>query len=116
MDDFRYFVWAEFDCKHTGLNEMTPAFIHRLDDLREACGFPFVITSGYRDASHPVEARKQTPGTHSKGIAVDIAVSSGAQKYILVQEALRAGFTGIGIAKTFVHIDARKTTPVIWTY
>ncbi len=26
------------------------------------------------------------------------------------------GFTGIGIAKTFVHVDSRDSTPVIWTY
>jgi len=26
------------------------------------------------------------------------------------------GFTGIGIADTFVHVDTRTTTPVIWTY
>ena len=115
-DDFRYFVWAEFDCKHTGLNDMSPAFIHRLDDLREACGFPFRITSGYRDRTHPVEARKSTPGTHAQGIAADIAVLTGAHKYVLVQEAINLGFTGIGIAKTFVHVDTRNSTPVIWTY
>jgi len=115
-DDFTYFVWSEFDCKHTGLNDMSPAFIHKLDDLREACGFPFKVTSGYRDRTHPVEAKKPAPGMHTKGIAADIAVDFSDRRYILVQEALKAGFTGIGIAKTFVHLDTRNTTPVIWTY
>lgn len=115
-DGFKYFKWSEFDCKHTGLNEMDPEFIHKLDDLREACGFPFVITSGYRDPSHPVEARKFKPGTHSSGIAVDIAVNSGAQRRLLVQKALELGFTGIGVADTFVHVDTRTTRPTMWTY
>ena len=115
-DGFKYFNWTEFDCKHTGLNEMDPEFIHKLDDLREACGFPFVITSGYRDPSHPVEVRKLKPGTHSSGIAVDIAVNSGQERRLLVQKALELGFTGIGVAETFVHVDTRTTRPTMWTY
>ena len=26
------------------------------------------------------------------------------------------GFTGIGVAKSFVHVDTRDDTPVMWTY
>ena len=115
-DGFKYFNWTEFDCKHTGLNEMDPAFVDKLDILREVCGFPFVITSGYRDKTHPEEAKKSTPGTHSSGIAADIAVNSGAQRRLLVQKALELGFTGIGVAKTFVHVDTRTTRPTMWTY
>jgi len=33
-----------------------------------------------------------------------------------VQEALKMGFNGIGIANNFVHVDLRKTTPVLWCY
>ena len=91
-------------------------FIHRLDELRERCGFPFRITSGYRDATHPSEARKSQPGTHNQGIAADIAVSNGFERMNIVHEALKLNFAGIGVAKGFVHIDDRKTTPVMWTY
>ena len=38
------------------------------------------------------------------------------QKYLIVLHALELGATGIGGAKSFVHVDMRKTTPVIWTY
>jgi hypothetical protein len=34
----------------------------------------------------------------------------------IVHEALKLGFGGIGVAKSFIHIDDRKTTPVMWTY
>lgn len=113
---YKFFDIREYDCTHTGLNRMDPAFIERLDLLREKVGIPFRITSGYRDASHPYEARKPVPGTHNQGIAADIAVSNGVERMNIVHEALKLGFGGIGIAKGFIHIDDRKTTPVMWTY
>tara|TARA_R110002126_G_scaffold124237_4_gene266091 strand:- start:1250 stop:1594 length:345 start_codon:yes stop_codon:yes gene_type:complete len=113
---YKHFDIAEFDCSHTGTNEMSENFLYDLDELRKRCGFPFKITSGYRDPSHPAEASKASPGQHSKGVAADIAVNGGAQRYIIVAEALNMGFEGVGVAKGFVHVDARKTTPVLWSY
>ena len=113
---YKYFSIEEFNCQQTGENEMVEEFIHRLDELREACGFPFKITSGYRSPSHSIEARKAKPGTHAQGIACDIAVSGGAQRHTIIKEAMRLGFTGIGVAKTFVHVDIRDTTAVAWQY
>jgi len=51
----KYFHIKEFDCAHTGTggDNMDPEFLARLDELREICGFPFRITSGWRDATHP---------------------------------------------------------------
>ncbi len=113
---FKYFRIEEFNCQETGENEMSEEFIHKLDELRKACGFPFRITSGYRSPSHSIEARKATPGTHAQGIACDIYVSGGSQRHKIIKEAMRLGFTGIGVAKTFIHVDIRKTTPVAWQY
>jgi len=113
---YKYFDIEEFNCSHTGANEMDETFLHDLDELRQRCGFPFKINSGYRDATHPAEASKETPGTHSKGIAADIAVNGGAQRHTIVKEAMAMNFEGIGIAKGFVHVDARRTTPVLWIY
>jgi len=112
----KYFKKAEFDCQHTGNNEMKLEFLRALELLREACGFPFVITSGYRDLSHPVEAKKSTVGTHAQGIACDIAVNGGNQRYIIAREAAKLGFNGIGVAKGFMHVDIRESTPVMWVY
>lgn len=113
---FKYFKLDEFKCRHTGKNEIKEEFVHRLDELREACDFPFTITSGFRDKTHPIEARKSTPGTHSRGIAVDISIRSGVQRRKIVEEALKLGFGGIGIANSFVHVDIRQDTPVLWLY
>lgn len=114
--DLNYFSVSDFDCQETGENRMDVTFLRRLDDLREACGFPFIVQSGYRSVLHSVEAKKEKPGTHTKGIAADIRVTGGAQRRLLVQKALEMGFTGVGVAKSFVHVDIRKTTPVLWCY
>jgi len=88
----------------------------KLDDLRHECGFPFIITSGYRDKTHSIEARKAKAGTHAKGIASDIRINNGNEAYDIIKHAQSMGFNGIGVAKTFIHVDTRDTTPVVWCY
>ena len=116
MSEFKYFQLSDFDCQETGENEMQVEFIHKLDELREACGFPFYITSGYRSPNHSIEARKAKPGQHAQGIAADVKVVGGAQRRDLVKKAMVMGFGGIGVAKGFIHVDIRDTTPVLWVY
>jgi uncharacterized protein YcbK (DUF882 family) len=113
---FKYFKIEEFACQETGENEIEEEFVHALDSLRFEAGFPFVITSGYRSPSHSIEAAKAVPGQHTTGRAADIAVSGGAQRYRLVAAAIKLGFSGIGVAKGFVHVDTRTTARVIWVY
>ena len=48
----KYFTLDEFNCQVTGDNRMEWDFLEKLDRLRGGCGFPFVITSGFR---HPTE-------------------------------------------------------------
>lgn len=57
-----YFSQHEFKCSHTGKCEMNPDFIDKLNDLRLAFGKPMRITSGFRDVTHPIEAKKKTSG------------------------------------------------------
>jgi uncharacterized protein YcbK (DUF882 family) len=104
-----------FVCSETGETGINHEFVLELDKLREACGFPFHINSGYRSPKHSKEAVKEKPGEHTRG-AADIAITNGLRRYILVKKALELGFTGIGVAETFVHVDRRSSTPVIWTY
>lgn len=114
--ELRYFKVSDFDCRETGENDMDEYFLRVLDELRDRCGFPFNISSGYRSAEHSEERDKERPGTHAQGIAADIKVYNGAQRYAIVREAMEMGFSGIGIAKSFVHVDIRSTRPVLWTY
>lgn len=112
-----YFTREEFDCQVTGTNNMEQAFLEKLDELRAYCGFPFVITSGYRHPTlHPIERKKDVPGTHAQGIAADIKITNAADRFSLVNNAVKLGFTGIGVSSDFIHVDTRGTTPVMWTY
>ena len=113
---FKDFTVNEFKCQETGENEIKDEFIVALDALRHQCGFPFRITSGYRSPNHSIEKKKEKPGTHAEGIAADIYATDGHHRFLIVKNALELGFSGIGIAKTFIHVDIRTTVPVIWSY
>lgn len=116
-DEYKYFKIEDFDCQETGENGMDESFIRALDHLRETCGFPFNITSGYRSPTgHSIEKAKDNPGTHAQGIAADIYVTGGRQRMQIVKHATALGFNGIGVAKSFVHVDTRKDKSVLWCY
>ena len=106
--EYLYFKRSDFDCQETGENEMDPEFIRMVDELRSAVGRPLYV--------HSIEAKKSKPGTHAQGIACDIAVANGVERRQLVKQAFYLGFRGIGVAKTFVHVDTRETEPVLWVY
>jgi len=112
----RYFKLSDFDCQETGNNEMSEEFLEKLDELRHKCGFPFIITSGYRDKTHSIEARKAKAGTHARGIASDIRINNGNEAYDIIKNAQSMGFNGIGVAKSFIHVDIRRGMPVVWSY
>jgi uncharacterized protein YcbK (DUF882 family) len=114
----------EFRCKHTGRLNMDAGFMARLQALRTDYGRPMLISSGYRDPSHPVEARKSEPGAHSSGHACDVFVTGG-DALELVALAVKHGFTGIGVnqkgAGRFIHLDdlpheEHRPRPWIWSY
>jgi hypothetical protein len=107
--DYLYFKREDFDCQETGENNVSSDLIRKVDELRSAVGRPLYIT-------HSLEAKKSKPGTHAQGIACDIAVANGVERRQLVKQAFYLGFTGIGVAKTFVHVDMRETEPVLWVY
>lgn len=119
-DEYPNFKKSEFDCKDTGENAMTHEFMVKLQLLREKCGFTFVITSGFRSVKHSVEVKKTRGGTHTKGLACDIR-ANGSQAYEIVHQALKLGFTGVGVHRGFVHLDiATKKDgfdrPWLWPY
>lgn len=118
------FTKREFDCKHSGHNEMQHSFMAKLQALRTAFGKPMRITSGYRHATHPIEVKKRVPGAHATGLAADIAVSH-ADAHQLLKLAFELGFTGIGVQQKgggrFIHLDtiegnASQPRPHVWSY
>ena len=120
-----YFSMHEFKCSHTGKCDMNPEFIDKLNNLRLAFGKPMKINSGFRDVTHPIEAKKKNGGgAHTTGKAADISVAREDAFYLL-SLALQKGFTGIGIQQKgsgrFIHLDTLQNTeerprPTIWSY
>ena len=72
---YKYFTEKELECKHCEEQGIDPAFMQKVDKLRDKMGFPFPITSAYRCPEHPIEARKSSPGAHASGQALDITCS-----------------------------------------
>jgi zinc D-Ala-D-Ala carboxypeptidase len=118
------FTEDEFRCTHTGKVAMRVAFMDKLQALRHEFGRPIIVTSGYRDPTHIVEATKEKPGAHTMGIAADIR-ASGADAYELLCWACDLGFPRIGVAQNgmrrFLHLDIGTQavglpSPRVWTY
>lgn len=113
----KYFTESEFN----EFEKMNPELLEKLDQLREAYGYPIKLTSTYRSPDHPIEAKKSKPGEHAYGAAVDIACVGGEATFKLVKAAIEVGFTRIGISRknNFVHVGiGYEGAPLItiWTY
>ena len=102
--------------KNKELN-MNVDFLAKLDEAREFAGIPFIINSAYRSPTHPESIKKPT-SSHIKGLAVDIKATDSKTRFKILEALLSVGFTRIGIADTFIHVDMDydKSQEVIWTY
>jgi uncharacterized protein YcbK (DUF882 family) len=119
-EDYPNFSKEEFDCKHTGENNMQPEFMEKLQAIRTEFGKGMTITSGFRSLKHPIEAKKlHSNGEHTTGNCADVLCVTGSDRFKLIQLALKHGITRIGVAKNFLHLGiGGKGLPcyVIWEY
>lgn len=97
---------------------MNADFLNKLDEAREIANIPFIINSAYRSPEHNAKIGGKPNSSHLKGLAVDISVTNSRQRFIVLNALLNVGFTRIGIADTFIHVDLDngKSKDVIWTY
>lgn len=120
------FTESELRCKHTEKCKMEIDFMNKLQRLRTLLDFPFIISSGYRAATHPIEEAKATPGEHYYGRAVDIKIY-GERAYKIIKSAPYLEFTRIGVKqsgplnKRFIHLGTSLPkdgfqSPTIWSY
>ncbi len=95
-----------------------PTFLNMLNYARHIAGNPWKVNSGQRSKEHNAEVGGVAGSSHVKGCAVDISATSGAKKFEVVSCAIAAGFTRIGIAKNFIHLDhdTTKTSPTVFLY
>ena len=94
----------EFQCSHCQALNIHSVIMDLLQEAREEVG-PISITSGYRCGVHNSQVSKTgLEGPHTTGKAVDISVrDSQHRKQIITYFAPIV--TGLGIAKSFIHID-----------
>lgn len=122
-----HFTPAEFACRGTGELIVDEDFMDKLEVFRSDCGFPFVVSSGYRSPDHNARVSSTgRTGPHTTGAAVDL-LTSGRHALHILSFATRYGFTGIGAKQhgpwgdRFVHLDTLsevegRPRPHLWTY
>ena len=114
----KYFKKGEFSCPHCGRNEMDADFMVRLDEAREKAGVPFRINSGFRCEEHNQQVGGKPDSAHTKGLAADIKATTSGDRFAILQALYSLGFVRVGIAKTFIHVDADPEKPqdMTWVY
>jgi uncharacterized protein YcbK (DUF882 family) len=97
---------------------MDADFLDKLDEAREFAGIPFIINSAYRSPEENKAVGGKPNSSHLKGLAVDIKSTDSRTRFLVLNALIHAGFTRIGIADTFIHVDYDfdKDQQVIWTY
>jgi hypothetical protein len=85
-----------------------------LEKLRAELRVPISITSGFRNFATNKAVGGATKSRHLVGDAADISIGNHDRRKLL-QAAINAGFRGIGLGKTFLHVDLRPAKTV-WPY
>ncbi len=89
-----------------GPDKMSRAFMVKLDRARDLVEGPWKINSSWRNGG----------GSHSEGVAVDIAVTTSRKRYKVLKALLDVGFKRIGVYDRHIHVDdsERLDSEVIW--
>jgi hypothetical protein len=90
-----------------------PVFLDALEKMRALAGGPLVINSGHRCAGWNA-AVGGAPLSQHKLIAADIRLA-GHDRFRVLAAARASGFTGFGLARSFLHID-RRARSARWYY
>jgi len=115
----KYFSADEFTCNGVECYDlMSDDLLIKLDLAREIAGIPFNINSSWRDKATNEREGGKPNSAHLRGNAVDISCANSSNRFTIIDACITAGFTRIGIAKTFIHVDVDEDLPncVTWLY
>ena len=125
-----HFSDAEVACKCGCGMLPAPAFMRKVEALREMWGKPMKVTSAARCPAYNAKVSSTGPdGPHTTGHAIDVEVARGDAFALLMligrANARGLGITGIGVQQKgtgrFVHMDdlpdaPGQPRPTIWSY
>ena len=104
QEDWCNFTPDEFRCSCCNRLEISSDIMDLLQTARNDLG-PLQITSAYRCPDHNSKVSSTgASGPHTTGMAVDIHVSNSQHRKQLIDYFTKK-VTGLGVAKTFLHID-----------
>lgn len=116
----KYFEEIEFNrCTPScSLQDMKQSTMSKLDTAREIANIPFVLNSAYRSSQWDRNRGRTGTGAHTRGQAVDIRCNTNENRFKIIDALLKAGFTRIGVAKSFIHADDSTVhkQDIIWMY
>lgn len=113
----RHFSPKEVADSRTDAVRLWVPFGLKMDRLRDRLGAPIRVNSWYRDEEH--DRAIGGKGNHCGGWAADIHASD---RHALLREICAMNFKGIGVAKSFIHVDDNEDyieqgkRPALWTY
>jgi len=122
QEDWCNFKPDEFRCSCCNRLEIASELVDMLQTAREALGVPLTLTSAYRCPDHNSKVSSTgLSGPHTTGYSVDIHVSNSQHRKQLISY-FADKVSGLGIAKTFIHIDLLNSDlgfdarPNCWLY
>ena len=104
------FTVKEFACSDgTDTVFISLALVNLLQKIRNHFGKAVIINSAYRTEAHNKSIGGATYSQHKYGLAADIHINGVTPKEIAdYVETLMPSSGGIGIYKSFVHVDVRQ--------
>jgi len=119
MEKYTFFSDEEIACKcGCGTMVITPLHFFRMNLLRTYLKKPIEITSWCRCDKHNLEVGGKPDSSHLIFVASDISCSTSMYRNKIIYFAGMIGFNGIGIGKTFIHLDSNISKGLyrFWKY
>lgn len=114
---------GKFNCEHSSKNDIDQDFWNRMVQLEKEAGIRLTWVSGARcpmcnDRVDGVKKSAHIASESHKCKGSDVYCNDSRHRFLIVKHSVLLGFTRIGIAKTFIHLDIDPDLPqeVIWLY
>ena len=111
-----HFSRAEFACHcGCGFNRPNQELINKLEEMRRMAGKPIKVISGCRCRAHNRAIGGAVKSQHTLGNAADIIIDGMTPDEVaIVASNVLYARGGIGVYRTFTHIDVRPGGMARW--